>query len=494
MLSGRKQQDYFSAAQVRELDRRAIASGIPGLMLMTRAGEAAFAALQERWAQCAAIDVFCGGGNNGGDGYIVAALAAEAGMDVRVWALSDKLQGDALLARQRAEKAGVEIQPWVDEEPGAEAVVVDAMLGTGLSGRLREPYASAIAAVNCAGRPVLSIDIPSGLCSDTGSVLGAAVVAGATVSFIGLKLGLVTGAAVDYVGDLLFDDLGVPPNVYEGLPPLARQVDHNKLLASLGSRPRSAHKGQFGHVLLVAGDHGYAGAAILASSAAARAGAGLTSCATRPENIPSLLAVRPEVMARGVEEPDELVDLLARVTVVAIGPGLGKHAWGLALLRRVLALPVPVVLDADALNLVADHGLSLYSDRAARVITPHPGEAARLLGRSTVEIQADRLASVREMAAQLGATVLLKGAGTLIATDDGVFVNLGGNPGMASGGMGDVLTGIIAALLAQGMEPGSACCLGASVHVMAADRAAAVRGERGLLAMDLVDQLPAVLN
>ncbi|MBD2857901.1 NAD(P)H-hydrate dehydratase [Spongiibacter sp. KMU-158] len=492
--------NFYSAEQCRELDRRAIASGIPGFELMSRAGAAAFTLLQQRWSDCSPIEIFCGGGNNGGDGYIVAALAAEAGIPVRLWSLKDELNGDAALARAAAERAGVVIQAWQGELPQAGAVIVDALLGTGLSGEVREPYSAAIKAINHSGCPVLGVDIPSGLCSDTGVALGEVVRADITLSFIALKLGLVTSIAPEFVGELILNDLQIPASVYSEMVPQASAINRCVLQARLGARPRHAHKGMFGHVLVVGGDYGMAGAAILSASAAARCGAGLVSCATREENLAALLSVRPEVMGRGVEGSGDLESLLERASVLAVGPGLGQQDWGAELLKHTLATDVPVVLDADALNLIAREQFKLRKEGSAapRVLTPHPAEAARLLGISTAEVQADRRAAVLAIAKRYSATVLLKGAGTLIAEFDQsgqpcVAVNLGGNPGMASGGMGDVLTGMIAALLAQGLSAFEATCLAASLHCRAADFAAA-EGERGMLAMDVVAQLRRVIN
>lgn len=483
----------FTAQQVRELDRRAIASGILGMELMTRAGRAAFALLQRRWADNSPVEVFCGGGNNGGDGYVVAALAAEAGMPVRVWSLSDKLKGDALTARQWAEQRGVAIAHWQGQSPAVGSVVVDALLGTGISGAVREEYAQAIAAINASAAPVLAIDIPSGLSSDSGVLLGEAVQAAATISFIGLKCGLFTGSAADCVGELVFDDLQVPAEILTSLPATARRVDQRDSAQALPPRARTAHKGHFGHVLVVGGESGMAGAALLSASAAARCGAGLVSCATRADHVAGLLAARPELMVHGVDGGQDLPPLLQRASVVAVGPGLGQAEWGRALLAAVLASPLPVVVDADALNLVASGQVTLGADRGVRVITPHPGEAARLLGYSVAEVQSDRFAAARTLNQRFGAVVLLKGAGTVVCDGEGTWVIGGGNPGMASGGMGDVLTGVIAALLAQHLSPAAAAYVGAAVHNGAADRAAR-DGQRGTLAGDVVAQLRAVVN
>lgn len=483
----------FTAEQVRELDRRAIDSGIPGFELMTRAGRAAFTLIQQRWPHCTPIEVFCGGGNNGGDGYVVAALAAEAGIPVRVWALSDKLKGDALTARHWAQQCGVAITPWEGQSPAAGGIVVDAMLGTGLSGAVRGHYAEAIAAINASPAPVLAVDIPSGLCSDTGRVLGDALGAKATITFIGLKRGLFTGAAAEAVGDIVFDNLQVPREIAEAMPPSALRTVADDIPQALPPRAPTAHKGRFGHVLVVGGDNGLAGAALLSASAAGRCGAGLVSCATRPAHIPALVAARPEVMARGVSGGEEMAPLLERASVLAAGPGLGQAEWGRGLLAMALDSGLPAVVDADALNLVASKQVDLGAERATRIITPHPGEAARLLSCTVDEVQADRFAAARELNRRYGAVVLLKGAGTIVCDDSQLWVVGGGNPGMASGGMGDVLTGVIAALLAQHLPPVEAARIGAAVHNLAADLAAA-DGQRGMLAGDVVANIRSAVN
>ncbi|MDF1693107.1 MAG: NAD(P)H-hydrate dehydratase [Zhongshania sp.] len=503
-LSPRKavapEQLLYTAAQVRELDRLAIASGIAGFELMRRAGQAAFDLVQQCWPDHSPIEVFCGGGNNGGDGYVLAALAAEAGLPVRVWALAppESLSGDAALAWQWAQRAGVAVTPWRGELPAENSVAVDAMLGIGLRGVVREQYGLAIQAINTTNVPVLAIDTPSGLCSDTGRILGLAVRASQTISFIGLKRGLFTLDALDCVGELSFADLAVPRDVYTTLAAaqLDGAVSHLNLpamLAQWGPRPRNAHKGLAGHVLVVGGDYGMAGAALLAASAAARSGAGLVSCATRPEHIAALVAARPELMAHGVSSANELQPLLAKASVVVVGPGLGQQAWGKELLVAALAANKPTLFDADALNLIASEPQLLLSHDGPRILTPHPGEAARLLACSTASLQTDRFAAARMLAERFAASVLLKGAGTVVATDAALYLCSGGNPGMASGGMGDVLSGVIGSLVAQGLSPQRAICLGVAVHAEAADIAAEA-GERGMLASDVIDQLRGVIN
>jgi hydroxyethylthiazole kinase-like uncharacterized protein yjeF len=484
--------NLYRAEQVRLLDAAAIDDfHIPGMTLMEAAGAAAWQLLHRVWPEAGRIAVLCGAGNNAGDGYVVARLAAEAGLQVQVITLRepDRLDGDAAVAAQHFLQAGQSVQAWAGDLPETD-VIVDALLGTGLDREVDGTYRDAVEAVNAADRPVLALDIPSGLHADTGTVLGAAIKASHTITFIGLKQGLFTGQGAEYRGTLYFHDLDVPPGVYAYVPVSARRIDYASLAAWLPPRRRSDHKGRFGHVLVVGGDTGYAGAARMAAEAAARTGAGLVSVATRPEHAVAVSMVRPELMARGVSRPTDLNPLLARATVVALGPGLGQSDWSQLILARVLDTELPLVVDADALNLLARDP----SRRDNWVLTPHPGEAARLLGCDTAEIEADRFAAVSALQARFGGVAVLKGSGTLIRDTAGpCSVCSDGNPGMASGGMGDVLTGIIAALLAQGFPPPAAAALGVCLHAAAADRAAG-DGERGMLATDLLPWVRRLAN
>jgi ADP-dependent NAD(P)H-hydrate dehydratase / NAD(P)H-hydrate epimerase len=490
-------EQLHDAAGVRELDRRAIEqAGIAGETLMIRAGEAAFARMQAHWPRCGRPAIVCGAGNNGGDGYVVALLALRAGLHPQVYAATevDALRGDARTMAERALAEGVPVQVLSQSLPefGGHDLIVDGLLGTGLCGPVRAPQRALIDAINAAGLPVLALDIPSGLSADTGAVLGAAVQADATATFVGMKRGLLTGAGPACCGVLSYHDLAIPAELLNSLPAACQRVSLTQLPATLPRRRRDAHKGDNGHVLVVGGDHGYAGAVLLAAEAAARAGAGLVSVATRADHVAALVGRRPELMVRAVEHGDDLAPLLARASVVVCGPGLGQNAWGFGLLQAVLAAGLPMVLDADALNLISAHGLQW---RSAAVLTPHPGEAARLLEMEVVTVQADRFAAVRALAARYGAAVLLKGPGTLIADQAGSLALVdAGNPGMASGGMGDVLSGIIGALLAQGVNPYDAARFGALVHAVAADQAVFGDGERGLLATDLMMPLRRLLN
>lgn len=485
--------NLFRAAQVREMDRIAIEEvGIPGHTLMERAGNAVFQALHAQWPEVSRLTVVCGLGNNGGDGYVVARLAHEAGLQVTVLQLGDpgKVRGDALAVLEALRAAGVEPRPFdADVLPDAE-VIVDAVFGTGLDREVNGEWRAAIEAINYSGLPVVAVDIPSGLNADTGHILGAAVCAALTVTFVGAKQGLFTGDGPEYCGAVMFDDLQLPTEALAGVRPAAFRLNYPGLSRLLGPRHRAAHKGEFGHVLVVGGEHGMSGAVRLAGEAALRSGAGLVSVATRRDHATLVGASCPELMCHGAEDTPALQQLLSRASVVAIGPGLGQGAWGQQMFRRVLESGLPLVVDADALNLLAHEPLR----RGNWVLTPHPGEAARLLDTAPGEVQSDRFAAVAAMQQRYGGVVVLKGPGTLIFDAAGpVDICCGGNPGMASGGMGDALTGIVTSLVAQGMSLIDAARLGVCLHAQAGDHAAR-DGERGMIASDLIQYLRFLVN
>jgi ADP-dependent NAD(P)H-hydrate dehydratase / NAD(P)H-hydrate epimerase len=487
-------RELWTAAQVGELDRRAIEDhGIPGRELMERAGAFALDTLLRRRPATRAITVVCGAGNNGGDGYVVARLARRAGLQVHTLAVADPaaLRGDAAAACADFRETGGEIVRWDGAgDPGGDGPLVDALLGTGLDRELGGAWRAAVEAINAAGRPVLALDLPSGLHADTGRVMGTAVAAELTACFIGLKLGLFTGRGRALAGEVAFSALDTPGRLDHGLVPAARRLEPAVLGDWLPPRSRDAHKGRFGHVLVIGGDEGMGGAARLAAEAALRAGAGLVSVATRQAHVAPILAARPELMCRGVATPAELEAMLARATVVAVGPGLGRSAWGQALLQAALESGLPCVLDADALNHLSE--TPRRSDRW--VLTPHPGEAGRLLDSDAAAVEADRPAAARALRARYGGVIVLKGAGTLVCGAGApLWLCDRGNPGMASGGMGDVLTGLIAGLAAQLGDLERAACAGVLAHALAADDAA-LRGERGLLAGDLLEALRPWVN
>ena len=482
-----------TAAQVRALDRHAIDDlQIPSYTLMTRAGEAALGALRSCWPSAQRIAVVCGPGNNGGDGYVLARLAREQRLEVVAVGLHEpaRLQGDARRACDDFLAAGGTVGSWHADCLRGMDVIVDAIFGVGLSRPVDGVAAEAIAAINHSDARVLALDIPSGLHADTGEILGDAVHAERTVTFLGLKLGFYLGEGPNCVGVVMFDALELPAQALAYVEATALRIDEPEVAELLPPRRRTAHKGQQGSVLVIGGNIGMPGAARMAGEAALRAGAGLVTIATRNENVAAIVGARPELMCRGVNSAEELSALIARADVLALGPGLGQDEWAQTMFETALAKDRRVVVDADALSLLAQSPRK----NAHWILTPHPGEAARLIGKTTAEVQHDRLGAAREIAARYGGTVVLKGAGTLVLSDEGLpAICDRGNPGMASAGMGDVLTGVIAGIVAQKAELAAAARVGVLVHALAGDMAAR-RGERGLLATDLLAYLPTCVN
>ncbi|MFG0805719.1 NAD(P)H-hydrate dehydratase [Pseudomonas fluvialis] len=477
------------AAQVRALDARLMAAGTPGAVLMQRAAQAAWRALRRRWPQVRKLCVLAGPGNNAGDGYLLAVLARRAGWDVQVYSLADpaRLRDAAAQAYAEACAQGVQVQPW-HAEAVLDGLLVDAMLGTGLAGELREPYASAVARINASGLPCLALDIPSGLCADTGRLWGAAVRADLTVTFIALKLGLFTGAGPDQVGELCFADLQADAALCAAAPAMAQRLATGNL-QRLPARPRTAHKGACGRLLVVGGERGYGGAALLAAQSGLRGGAGMVSLATREEHVAAALARCPELMVRGLLSSGQLLALLPGHDVLVVGPGLGQGAWGRSLLTAAAQFEGAQVWDADALNLLAAGRVQI---RAGAVLTPHPGEAARLLGCSLVEVQDDRPAAALRLAQRYQAVVVLKGAGSLVTDGHALRLCEHGHPAMAGPGLGDVLAGLIGAFLAQGLAALPASELAVWLHARAGERLG--QAGRGLLASELVGVIRELLE
>jgi hydroxyethylthiazole kinase-like uncharacterized protein yjeF len=485
----------YTAAEAYAIDAAAIASGIPSIQLMKRAGRAAFELVRERFADAPLVSIYAGGGNNGGDGYVLAGLLAQRRHEVQVIALvePDHLKGDARLAYEFAVQEGAAVNGF--GATPTEGIIVDALLGIGLRGEVRAEFAAAIEQINASGLPVVALDIPSGLQADTGALAGPVVHAQVTLTYIGIKQGLLTGRGPAVCGEVVLDSLDIPNAAFTATAPSVERLHLNELINLLAPRAADAHKGDFGHVMVIGGDTGFGGAALMAAEAAARTGAGLVSIATRPEHIPAILARRPEVMACGVVSGQELEPLLARPTVLVVGPGLGRSPWSEQMLQQAVKTGLPLVLDADALNILAA-GRVIPSSvaRSNWLLTPHPAEAARLLGQTTAEVQADRFAAVRALQSRYNASVILKGAGSLVASGAGsIGIVTDGNPGMATGGMGDVLCGILGGLIAQGLTLDDAARLGAVVHACAADLAADEHGQRSLLATDLIPYLGELL-
>lgn len=481
----------YQSHQIRDLEHLAIATtGVDDSELMLMAGKAAFNALITRWPEVEVITVCCGQGNNGGDGFVIAQLAHEYGLKVTAYLVGELAQLRGAAARA-AEACQVPIQSFPEVFHFEGDIIVDALLGSGLSGKVKSPYAKIIEIINKASQQKLAVDVPSGINVDTGEVQGCAVKADLTITFIGFKRGLYTNQAPAYCGDLLLNDLNFTDSLFLQIQPKTYLLEWQHLYSLLPKRERDSHKGTYGHVLIVGGDYGMGGAVRMAAEAAARVGAGLVTVATRLEHIPVVSGSRPELMCHQVAEAEDLEPLIDQAIVLVVGPGLGKSEWAKSLLNKLLDTKLPKVLDADSLTLLAEHPLQ----RDDWVLTPHPGEASRLLGMTCQDIQRDRFKAVSALQKKYHGVIVLKGVGTLIKGDgETIYVCPVGNPGMASGGMGDILSGVIGGLLAQRLSLSKATELGVFIHSLAADCAAEEGGERGLLASDLLPHLRLLVN
>lgn len=484
----------YQTQQIRELERLAIERfSLTGFILMQRAGRAAFDFMLRRWPQAKKIAVFCGNGNNGGDGFALAKLAHEHGLKVTVWRVgnSDIKKEEAKQAFAECEQAHVPIHSYNSksdlEHPD---LIIDAICGVGVHENLRNDVCALIEKLQRSHVPIFALDLPTGIDADTGRVLGTAVRATATFTFIGLKLGLLTGNGIAYAGEVALNDLQLPSDLFSYVHPIAERIYLNTFANYLKPRPRDWHKGLSGHVLIIGGGKGFSGAARMAAEAALRVGAGLASVATHPDNVAMINATRPEIMCHGITAPEELVPLLVRASVIVLGPGLGQSDWAKTLWTYASQSDLPIVLDADGLNLLAEQP----HVNENWVLTPHPGEAARLLQSTSQVVQEDRLEAVKEIAKRYGGVCVLKGAGSLILAPNALPALCDkGNPGMATAGMGDVLSGVIGGLIAQGIPLGDAAKLGVCLHAAAGDLAAK-EGERGMLAMDLMPYLRRLAN
>jgi len=497
-----------TAEEMRALDRWTIEHGTPGHVLMERAGAGAARVLGERLRRPRGpVVVVCGRGNNGGDGFVLARHLRRRHIPVEVWlaARPEEVRGDATRMLAGWRRARGRIHPLATAADvdalarrlAAAAAVVDALFGTGLNAPVAGVAGAAIEAINACGAPVLAVDIASGLSADTGRPLGAAVRATVTATFGHPKVGQLLYPGVEHTGLLAVVDIGIPAEALAAVAPRVTLLENHEVGALLPPRRRDAHKGDFGHVLVVAGSRGKTGAALLAAGGAARAGAGLTTLAVPATLQPVLEAQVREAMTAALPDTSDgaaLDALLAGRAAVVCGPGLGQAAETRALVAHVIRRSAaPLVLDADGLNAVAGTGL-LRARAGPTVVTPHPGEMARLLGADTARVQADRLGAARAFACAERVVVVLKGARTIVAAPDGAgAICPAGNPGMASGGTGDVLAGVIGGLMAQGLAPYAAASLGVFAHGASGDAVAARQGEVGLLAGDLLAELPATL-
>lgn len=482
----------WQAYDLKRLEREAADSlGITLYELMQRAGEAAFEVARRHFPHASHWLILCGHGNNGGDGYVVARLAAAAGIQVTLLALESEkpLPEEAEQARDAWLNAGGMIHAPDVLWPEDTDLIIDGLLGTGLTQAPRDKVAALIEQANGHPAPVLALDIPSGLLAQTGATPGAVIKARHTITFIALKPGLLTGKARDVVGQLHYHALGLESWLSGQEAPISR-YDARQLAQWFTPRRPTSNKGDHGRLLVIGGDHGTAGAIRMTGEAALRTGAGLVRILTRAENIAPIITARPELMVQELTAAS-LEQSLEWADVVAIGPGLGQQDWGKKALQKVENFRKPMLWDADALNLLAINP----DKRHNRILTPHPGEAARLLNCSVADIESDRLLAAQRLAERYDGVVVLKGAGTVVASREGALgIVDAGNAGMASGGMGDVLTGIISALLAQKFNLYDAACAGAVAHGAAAEKLAQQYGTRGMLATDLFTTLLRVVN
>ncbi|QTO54632.1 bifunctional ADP-dependent NAD(P)H-hydrate dehydratase/NAD(P)H-hydrate epimerase [Duffyella gerundensis] len=482
----------WPAQAIRQLEMQgAAAIGITLYELMLRAGEAAFTQIRQCWPQAQHWLILCGHGNNGGDGYVVARLAQAAGMQVTLLACagSKPLPEEAARARQSWLDAGGTLADADAHWPEQVDVIIDALLGTGLNRAPSAPYDALIQAANQHPAPCFALDIPSGLLADSGAAPGEAIIAQSTLTFIAFKPGLLTGQARDFTGEVTCDALGLEDFLASQSAPMHR-YDAGALTHWLKPRRPTSHKGSNGKLVVIGGDYGTAGAIRMTGEAALRAGAGLVRVLTHKDNMLPLLTARPELMVHELTD-DSLSESLQWADVIVIGPGLGQRDWGKNALAAVIKSEKPMLWDADALNLLAISP----DNRQNRIITPHPGEAARLLDIATAEVEKDRLLAAKNLAKRYGGVVVLKGAGTVIASEACPLALADvGNAGMGTGGMGDVLSGIIGALAGQQLSLFDAACAGTVAHGAAADAVAVQRGTRGMVATDLFSELYLFVN
>jgi NAD(P)H-hydrate epimerase len=511
-----------TADEMRAMDRATIERlGVPGAVLMEHAGRAVAETTARMAPAGARVVVLCGAGNNGGDGYVAARWLRERGRDVRVYACAGMPRPGSDAARFAAIYGALASGSWRDPSQGKPAapgpddivqgppsdddlsradVIVDALLGTGLSKPLEGALARLVVAVNRAPGKRVAVDVPSGLDSDTGRALGAAVRADVTVTFGLAKIGLVTWPGCEHAGVVETIDIGIPRSAVDAVAPRAVLADDDWVRARLPPRPPGGHKGTHGHLLVVAGSPGKSGAALLTALGALRGGAGLVTLATGPETRAAAHARLPESMVAELDLERPPAEAAATATslargkdALACGPGIPTSPVAGAELRALVpTLELPMVLDADALNHLAHDPEALRHARAPVVLTPHPGEAARLLGVPTDVVQGDRVGAARRIAERTGAVVALKGARTIVAAPDGrVAINPTGNPALGTGGTGDVLCGLVGALLAQGAAAFDAAVAGVYLHGRAGDLCAAASGTRGVLAGEVADRIPA---
>lgn len=505
-----------TAKQVKNIDRRATREfGIPGPVLMENAASAIMAEMEKYFDGLIGVRVgiICGKGNNGGDGLALARRLSIRGVPVRVALLASftAVSGEAKVNLSILRKMDVEITQnasarFVADISEWSDIIVDAILGVGLSSPLKGLYAQAVDTINASGRPVVAIDVPTGIDSDTGAVMGTAIMADLTVTMAVLKRGIMVFPGARNAGEVRIADIGIPSEVIEKEKINVRLLNKGSLLGILGRRDQDAHKGDFGHLLVIAGSPGKAGAATMTAKSALRTGTGLVSVGTPNGLVPIIQQQVFEAMCIpsaesidgtiGLGAETELLKVAAKMSACAIGPGLSTHYETVTMVRSFLQqITIPIVIDADGLNALIGYLDVIKKNKGPVIMTPHPGEMARLLGITISDVQKDRIGIATVFAVKYNVTIVLKGAGTVVANPDGlVYINNTGNPGMATGGTGDALTGMIGGFLAQGFASLQAACLGVYLHGLAGDLAAKEKGEAGMIAGDLIEKIPQALQ
>ncbi len=505
-----------TAQEIKNIDRRAIKDfGIPGPVLMENAAAAIMTEMENFFDGLTGtrVGIICGKGNNGGDGLTLARRLTIRGVPVTVALLAQfsDVAGEAKVNLSILRKMEVEIVQNASPRSLGEIIswsdiIVDALLGVGLSSPLTGTYAKAVEMINRSGCPVVAVDIPTGINADTGAVMGTAVKADLTVTMALLKRGLVLYPGADHAGAVRVADIGIPAQAVDQEKIDVSLLDRGHAWGLIGPRHPDSHKGDFGHLMVVAGSLGKAGAAVMTARGGLRTGAGLVSVATPNSLVPIIQQQVFEAMCIpaaesidgtiGIGAENELLQAAGKMTACAIGPGLSTHSETAITVRNLIqALSVPMIIDADGLNCLAGSLDLLKRASAPIIMTPHPGEMGRLMGISTSEVQKDRIGAASNFARKYGVTLVLKGAGTIVASPDGrIFINSTGNPGMATGGTGDVLTGMIGSLLAQGHPATEAACLGVYLHGLAGDLAAKEKGEAGMIAGDLIEKIPEAIK
>jgi hydroxyethylthiazole kinase-like uncharacterized protein yjeF len=499
----------YTASETRKIDSLAIKEeNISGYSLMQSAAEFSLDVIVREFPEVKDLVVFCSKGKNSGDGFLLGVYGQEFGLNVTVVMCSPitDLKGVTKKAYDELKSSKVktiQARSIKNLKLSKETVIVDALVGTGLKGNLRRNIRDSVLTINKLGikYPVVSLDVPSGVNSDTGDVADVCVFADITTTFVARKRGCFTSIGKKVSGDIQYSDLDIPKKVFSKIPSTCSVIDFEDLVDRVIFREQDAHKGNFGHAIVIAGDRGLGGAGILASKAIVYSGTGLTTLATRPEHVSASLVSCPEVMVKGVSSGQDVEEYLLKPNVIAIGPGLGQTAWSEQMVQRVFmeaeSRDVPVIMDADALNLLAKLRLSNKLPKQL-ILTPHPGEAATLLNTTVDNVESDRFGAAQKIHKKFNATVVLKGAGTIIIHNDGSLRKWGicssGNPGMAAGGMGDALTGIIAGILAQGLSIRDAVEAGVDLHAKSADLMSHEVGEAGLTPTDVIEGLRLLLK